>query len=48
MITNRPKCFQNSVTLETGLSGSITALYKNKSQPLSHTAALNIFLMRSL
>ena len=55
IITNRLECFQNSVTLETGLSDfhkmTLTVMKvftKNKSQPLSHTAAINIFLVRCL
>ena len=55
IITNRPKSFQNSVTLETGLSDfhkmTLTVMkvfYNNKSQPLSHTAAIKISLMRIL
>ena len=51
--TNKPKCFQNSVTLEAGLSDfhNMTLLvmivfYKKKT--LLHTATINIFLIRSL
>ena len=47
IITNRPKSFENSVTLETGLSDfhkmTLTVMkvfYKKKSQLLSHTAAI--------
>ena len=55
IITNRPKSFQNSVVLETGLSDFhkvtltvMKVLYKKQSQPLSHTTTIKIFLVRYL
>ena len=54
LITTRPKYFQNSVTLETIVRFSENDIKvlkysaKNESQPLSHIAAIKIFLMRFL
>ena len=55
IITNRWKWFRKFMTLETWLSDFhkmtstlMKVFYKNNSQPLSHTAAINIFLMRCL
>ena len=55
IITNGPKCFQNSVTLETGLSDFhkmtltvIKSILQKKDQSLSDTAAIKGFLKRCL
>ena len=55
IITNRPKSFQNSMALETGLSDfhkmTLTVMkvfYKKQKPTLSHTTAIKIFLMRFL
>ena len=55
IITNRPKSFQNSMTLEIGLSDFhkmtftvMKVFYKKKQPTIIHTAAIKIFLMRFL